>query len=82
MILTTIKVRRLEGAGHLIRMSDDGTVKTVFLGKPEGRRKAVMPEFTWLDCIENELTLIGAKRWMKKAEGRSEWAIILKEALV
>ena len=36
----------------------------------------------WLDCIENELTLMGAKRWTKKAEGRSVWAIFLKEALV
>ena len=34
--LTTVKVRRPEGAGHL---NDDGTVKKVFLGKPDGRRE-------------------------------------------
>lgn len=39
MILTTIKVRKLEGAGHLVRMPDEMTVKTVLLGKPDGRRK-------------------------------------------
>jgi len=82
LILTTIKVRRLEGAGSLVRMSDDRTVKTAFLGKPDGRRKAVIPEFRWLECIENELRLMGAKRWTKKAEDRSVWAVILKEALV
>jgi hypothetical protein len=31
-IVTTMKVRRLEWAGHLVRMSDDRTIKTVFLG--------------------------------------------------
>jgi hypothetical protein len=39
-IVTTINVRRLEGAGRLVRISDDRTVKKVFLGKPDGRRKA------------------------------------------
>jgi hypothetical protein len=37
IIVTTITVRRLEWAGHLVRMSDDRTVKKVFLGKPDGR---------------------------------------------
>jgi hypothetical protein len=36
----------------------------------------------WLDCIDNDLKSMGAKRWRKKAEGRSVWAIMLKEALV
>jgi len=31
-ILTEIKLSRLESAGHLGRMSDDRTVKEVFLG--------------------------------------------------
>jgi len=53
-IVTTIKVRRLEGAGNLVKMSDDRTVKMVFLWKPEGRRKAIIPEFRCLDCIEND----------------------------
>jgi hypothetical protein len=32
--------------------------------------------------IENDLKLMCVKRWRKKAEDRSVWAIILKEALV
>jgi hypothetical protein len=32
--------------------------------------------------VKNDVKLMGAKRWRKKAEGRSVWAIILKEALV
>jgi hypothetical protein len=67
-IVTTIKGRRLEGSGDPVRVSDYRTVKKAFLGKPDGRRKAVIPEFRWLDYIENELTLMSAKRWTKKAE--------------
>jgi hypothetical protein len=36
--VTTIKIRRLERAGHG-RMSDDRTVQKVFLGKSDGREK-------------------------------------------
>jgi hypothetical protein len=54
-IVTTIKVRRLERAGHLVKMSDDRTAKTVFLVKPDGRRKAGRPKLRWLNYIENNL---------------------------
>jgi hypothetical protein len=76
-----MKVRRPEWAGHLIRTSDDGSVKKAFLGKPDGRRKAGRPKLGWLDCIENDLKSMGVKRWRKKAEDICV-AIILKEALV
>jgi hypothetical protein len=42
-IVKTVKVRQ-EWAGHLVRMSDDRTVKKVFLGKPDGRRKVGRPK--------------------------------------
>ena len=61
-IITTIKVRRLELAGQLVRMSDDRSVKKVILGKPDGRRKATRPKLRWLDCIENNLKWMGVKR--------------------
>jgi hypothetical protein len=54
-IVTTIKVRRLERAGHLVRMPDDRTVKKAFLGKLGGRRNVGRPKLRWLDCIENDL---------------------------
>jgi hypothetical protein len=65
-IVTIIIVRRLEWAGHVVRMSDDRTVKKVFLGKPDGRRKARRPKLRWLNCIENDLKLMGVTRWRKK----------------
>jgi hypothetical protein len=63
-------------------MSDDGTVKKIFLGKPDGRRKAGRPKLRWLDCIENDLKFMGIKKWRKKAEDRSVWPVIQKVALV
>jgi hypothetical protein len=48
--------------------SDDRTVKKVFLEKADGRRKAGRPNLRWLDCIENDLKLMGVKIWRKKAE--------------
>jgi hypothetical protein len=63
-------------------MSDDRTVKKVFLGKPDGRRKVGRPKLRWRNGTENDLEFTGVKRWRKKAEDRSLWAIILKETLV
>jgi hypothetical protein len=81
-IVATLKVRRLEWAGHVVRMSDDRTAKKVSLGKPDGRREAGRPKLRWLDCIENYLKLMGVKRGRKKAEDRSVCAIVVKEVLV
>ena len=56
-IVITIKVRRLEWAGHVVRMSDDRTVKKVFVGKPDGRRKAGRPKVRWFNCIDYDLKM-------------------------
>jgi hypothetical protein len=45
----------------VVRLSDGRTVKKVFLGKPDGRRKAGRPRLRWLDCIENGLKSMGVK---------------------
>jgi hypothetical protein len=52
------------------------------VGKPDGRRQAGRPKLRWLDCIENDLKSMCAKRWRKKAEDRSVCAVIVKEVLV
>jgi hypothetical protein len=63
------------------RRSDDRTVKKVFLGKPDGRRKAGRPKVRRQDCGENDLKPTSVKRWRKKGGDASAWAIILKEKL-
>jgi hypothetical protein len=56
--------------------------KESIYGKPDERRKVGRRKLRWLDCIENDLKSTGVNRWRKKAEDRSAWANILKEALV
>jgi hypothetical protein len=62
----------------VVRATGDRTVTKVFLGKPDGRRKAGRPKLRCLDFNENDLKLMGVKRWRKEAEG----SVILKKALV
>jgi hypothetical protein len=38
----------------------------VFLGKPDGRRKAGRPKLKWLDCTENNTKSVGVKRWGRR----------------
>ena len=63
-------------------MSDDRTVKKVFLGKTNGIRQAGRPNIWRLGSIANGMQSIGVTRWSKKTEDRSVRAIILKQALV
>jgi hypothetical protein len=56
-IVTTLKVMRLEWAGHLLRTSDDRTVK-----------KAERPKLRCSDCTKNDMKSTGVKRWRKKPE--------------
>jgi hypothetical protein len=51
-------------------MSDDRTVKSEFLGKPDGRRKAGRPKLRWFDSIKYDLKPMGVKRGRKRAEYR------------
>jgi hypothetical protein len=68
-----------EGFNILVgRASDDRTVKKVFLGKPDGRRKAERPNLRWLNRIKNYMNSMGVKRWRKKVEDRSVWVVVLK----
>jgi hypothetical protein len=81
VIVTSIEVRGLEWAGH-VRMDDERMVKRVFLGNPGERRKPGRSRIRWLDCVEDDLKILGVRRWRITAEDREEWAIILKEAMV
>jgi hypothetical protein len=55
------KLRRIELAGHMVRMSNKRAVK-----RPDGRRKAGRPKQRWLDSIANNLKSMAVKRWRNK----------------
>jgi hypothetical protein len=50
-IIGYIKVKRLEWAGHLIRTSENRTIKKIFNTKPEGTRKVGRPKLRWKEYI-------------------------------
>jgi hypothetical protein len=55
-------VKRLCWAGHLVRMSDDTTVKKLLLGKPQGKIKAGRSKLICLERAENSLKSMGVSR--------------------
>ena len=50
-IVKLIKIRRLEWAGHVLRASDQRTMKKVFKTMAEGTRKVGRPNMRWEDCV-------------------------------
>jgi hypothetical protein len=69
-------------AGHVQRMPETRSVKKVFLGKPDGRRRRGRPRKRWLDDLEEDLRKLGVKGWRRKAEDREEWRHVAKKAEV
>jgi hypothetical protein len=63
-------------------MDDESMVKRMFLGNPGGRRKYGRPRLRWLDWVKDVLQTLGVRSWRKRAKGREECAIILREAMV
>jgi hypothetical protein len=63
-------------------MSDDKTVKKIFLGENRRKKKSRKTKIMWLECIANDLKWMDVKRWRNAAEGRTATAVILKVALV
>ena len=79
-IVVTIKKGRIKWAGHVQRMPETRSVKKVFLGKPDGRRRSGRPRERWLDDLEEDLRKLGVKEWRRKAEDREERRHVVKTA--
>jgi hypothetical protein len=50
-IIGFIKVKRLEWAGHIIRASENRTIKKIFNTKPEENRKVGRPRLRREECV-------------------------------
>jgi hypothetical protein len=67
-IVTEIKTRKLDGLGHVIRMEDAGTPKSIFNTKPEGRCRVRRPKWRWLDDVEADIKTLSTKTWTLRKE--------------
>jgi hypothetical protein len=53
-------------------MNEARIVKKIFEDKLEGRRGRGRPKLRWINDVEEDLRMLGVKRWRKKALNREE----------
>jgi hypothetical protein len=76
-----IKIRRLEWAGHIIRMEEERIPKKVLNGNFHTTRPVGKPRARWADVVQRDaLQLLGIRRWKRRAANRDEWRRLMREA--
>jgi len=58
-----IKSRRIAWLGHVMRMDDKRTPKRILKWKPIGRRTRGRTRKRWIAGIEEDLQIMGVRRW-------------------
>ena len=53
----------MKWTGHILRMSDNKTVKHVFGWEASSRRSRGRPKKRWMDCVEEDLHRAGISRY-------------------
>jgi hypothetical protein len=61
-----IKSRRIAWLGHVMRMGDKRTPKRILQWKPIGTRTRGGPRKRWIAGIEEDLQIMGVRRWRKQ----------------
>jgi hypothetical protein len=75
-----IKIRRLEWAGHIIRMEEERVPKKVPNGNFHTTRPVGRPRTRWADVVQRDaLQLLGIRRWRRRATNRDEWRRLVRE---
>jgi len=77
VIVTVIKIRRLEWLGNVSRMNETGSVMKILEGKLEVKRGRGRPRLRWINDVEDDLRKLGVKRWRTEALNREEWASVI-----
>ena len=79
-VVRFIKSRRIAWLGHVMRMDDKRTPKRILDWKPLGRRIRGRPRKRWIEDIEEDMKIMGIRRWRKQCEERAEWKRITEKA--
>jgi hypothetical protein len=75
-IVRFIKSRRIAWLGHVMRMDKKRTPKRVLEWKPIGTRIGGRPRERWIVDIEEDMQIMGIRRWRKQCKERAEWKTI------
>jgi hypothetical protein len=67
-----IKIRRIAWVGHVLGMDDKRTPKRILEWKPIGTRIRGRPRKRWIVDIEEDVQIIGLRRWRKQCKERAE----------
>jgi hypothetical protein len=80
-IVEDIKIRRLEWAGHIIRMEDERIPKMVLNGNFHTTRPVGRPRTRWADGVQiDALQFLGIRGWRRRAANGGEWRRLMREA--
>ena len=63
-----------------MRMDDKRTPKIILQWKPICTRTRGRPRKRWIASIEEDLQIMGVRRWRKQCEERAEWKRITEKA--
>jgi hypothetical protein len=72
-IVRFIKSRRIAWLCHMMGTDDKRTPTRILQGKPIGMRTRRRPWKRWIAGIEEDLKIMGVRRWRKQCEERAEW---------
>jgi hypothetical protein len=61
-------------------MDEKGTPKRILEWKPIGRRIRGRPRKRWSEDNEDDLQIMGTRRWRKLCKERAEWKRITEKA--
>jgi hypothetical protein len=75
-----IKRRRLEWAGHIIRIEEQRIPKKVLNRNFHTARPVGRPRTSWADVVQRDARqLLGIRGWGIKAANRDEWRRLMRE---
>jgi hypothetical protein len=70
-IVRLIKSRRITWLGHVMRMDDKRTPKSILEWKPVGKRIRGRRRKRWTVDIEEDMQIMGIRRWTNQCKEKS-----------